>query len=90
MIKHVEAIYEKGVLRPLEPLPLDEHQRVSVTISDVPADPAAAFLDHEYLAKIDLMEEAEPTLEEVRRALATFRRKNEPSGTMFTEVGVGR
>jgi predicted DNA-binding antitoxin AbrB/MazE fold protein len=28
----VEAVYENGVLRPTQPLPLAEHEKVSVTI----------------------------------------------------------
>ena len=28
----VEAIYENGVLRPAQPLPLKEHEKVTVTI----------------------------------------------------------
>jgi predicted DNA-binding antitoxin AbrB/MazE fold protein len=28
----VEAIYENGVLKPVEPLPLQEHEKVQVTI----------------------------------------------------------
>lgn len=32
----MEAVYEQGVLRPLEPLSLPEQQHVFVTISDVP------------------------------------------------------
>lgn len=38
MVKTVSAVYEDGILRPSEPLPLAEHQRVSVTVSDVSAD----------------------------------------------------
>ena len=34
MHKRLEAIYENGVLRPLEPVDLEEHQRVTVTIED--------------------------------------------------------
>lgn len=34
MIQQVEAVYEDGVLRPLEPLALSESQRVKLTISD--------------------------------------------------------
>jgi predicted DNA-binding antitoxin AbrB/MazE fold protein len=30
----IAAIYEHGVLRPLEPLDLDEYQRVTITIAD--------------------------------------------------------
>lgn len=33
----VEAVYENGVLKPTEPLPLKEHERVSVTLE--PARP---------------------------------------------------
>jgi predicted DNA-binding antitoxin AbrB/MazE fold protein len=28
----IEATYEDGVLRPASPLPLDEHQRVRITV----------------------------------------------------------
>jgi predicted DNA-binding antitoxin AbrB/MazE fold protein len=28
----IEAIYENGVLKPSQPLPLDEHERVRITI----------------------------------------------------------
>jgi predicted DNA-binding antitoxin AbrB/MazE fold protein len=31
----VEAVYENGVLKPAEPLPLKEHERVSVTVEPV-------------------------------------------------------
>jgi len=34
MVRHLEAIFEDGVLRPLEPLSLPEHQHVMVTIDD--------------------------------------------------------
>ena len=34
MHKRLEAIYENGVLRPLEPVDLEEHQRVTVTIEE--------------------------------------------------------
>lgn len=33
--KTLEAVYERGVLRPLEALDLPEHKRVQVTISEV-------------------------------------------------------
>ena len=33
----VEAVYENGVLRPLEPLALEEHQHVTFTLT-VPRD----------------------------------------------------
>ena len=34
MEKTVQAVYEDGVLRPLEPIPLEDRQEVTVTISD--------------------------------------------------------
>ncbi len=37
MLRHLEAVFEDGVLRPLEPLSLDENQHVLLTVSDVPA-----------------------------------------------------
>jgi predicted DNA-binding antitoxin AbrB/MazE fold protein len=38
----VEAIYEAGVLRPLEPLPFEEHTRVRVSVEALPAEDAGA------------------------------------------------
>jgi hypothetical protein len=37
MQMQVEAVYENGVLRPLEPLALEEHQHVTFTLT-VPRD----------------------------------------------------
>ena len=34
----VEAIYENGVLRPAQPLPLKEHERVQITVQTPPLD----------------------------------------------------
>ncbi len=34
MHKRLEVVYENGVLRPLEPVDLEEHQRVTVTIEE--------------------------------------------------------
>lgn len=36
MARQLEAIFEHGVLRPLEPLTLPEHQRVRLTIDEQP------------------------------------------------------
>ena len=43
MVRQLEAVFENGVLRPLEPLLLVESQRVRITISDEP--PANPLLD---------------------------------------------
>jgi predicted DNA-binding antitoxin AbrB/MazE fold protein len=72
MTKQVEAVYENGVLRPLEPLPLRERQKVSVTIADT-EDPLASMIDHAFVERarreVEAMEHI-PTLEEVRRILS--------------------
>jgi predicted DNA-binding antitoxin AbrB/MazE fold protein len=39
----MEAVYENGVFRPLQPVSLAEHQRVTFTIDD--ADNSAAVVD---------------------------------------------
>lgn len=36
MVRQLEAVFEHGVLRPLEPLTLPEHQRVRLTLDDQP------------------------------------------------------
>jgi predicted DNA-binding antitoxin AbrB/MazE fold protein len=71
MEKTFEAVYENGVLRPLETLAISNMQHVLVTISDVPAtatDVAAYFEPEEWeSAKHD-----DVGLDEVRRALASI------------------
>ena len=69
MVKTLQAVYENGVLRPLEPLPLKEDQQVRVTVSD----PAERWLDHEYMEKVRRGVAAmgpAPSLEEVRQTLS--------------------
>ena len=69
MTKQVEAVYENGLLRPLEPLPLAEQQHVQVTISDLAPDALASIIDHSFLEKARREVEAAgyiPTHEEVR------------------------
>ena len=75
MAKTLEAIYENGLLRPLEPLLLKEHQQVTVTITDEITDEIDSWIDHEFMDEVKrevaLMGPA-PTLEEVRQALSTI------------------
>jgi predicted DNA-binding antitoxin AbrB/MazE fold protein len=52
MTKQVEAVYENGILRPLEPLPFEEHQHVTVVISEVHTALDRSHLDAEYLASV--------------------------------------
>ena len=73
MTKQVEAVYENGVLRPLEPLSLDEHQRVTVTVSAEEEDPLASIVDHAFVRRarqeVQTMDRI-PSLEEVRQILS--------------------
>jgi predicted DNA-binding antitoxin AbrB/MazE fold protein len=60
--KTLQAVCENGVLRSLEPLPLAEHQRVMVTVSE----PAEPWLDQESMEKVkkdDAAAEPAPSLE---------------------------
>ena len=53
MEKRLRAVYKNGVLQPLEPLPLEEMQQVTVTISDSTAiddDLAGYFTPEEWTA----------------------------------------
>ena len=67
----VEAVYENGVLRPLHPLDLKEHERVLVRVSEIA--PARSGLAVEYIESIKREvedEEPAPGLDEVQRRLA--------------------
>jgi predicted DNA-binding antitoxin AbrB/MazE fold protein len=71
MEKTVQAVYENGVLHPLEPLLLGERQQVTVTISDridvSTSRPLLVSADEwSHAAQDDI------GLEEVRRALASI------------------
>ena len=71
MPRQVDAVYENGVLRPLQPPGLREHERVIVSV--VKANSGRSRLDTEYIDRIksELPDAAEaPGLEEVRRRLA--------------------
>lgn len=72
MEKTVQAVYEDGVLRPLEPIPFEERKEVTVTVSDegnIPRDHPLLVSSEEWAdaARDDI------SLDEVRRALATIR-----------------
>lgn len=72
MEKTVQAVYEDGVLRPLEPILLEERQEVTVTISDH----GDISRNHPLLASSEEWANAagdQVSLDEVRRALATIR-----------------
>jgi predicted DNA-binding antitoxin AbrB/MazE fold protein len=78
----VDAIYENGVLRPLKPLDLREHERVVVSVEKA-AEPGRSNLAIEYIEKINSeLQDAEPApaIDEVRRRLAKI------PGSMAAEI----
>lgn len=71
MEKRLQAVYKDGVLQPLEAVPLEDEQHVTVTITDsatVGQDVAGYFSPEEWqeAAHDDV------SLDEVRRALSTI------------------
>jgi predicted DNA-binding antitoxin AbrB/MazE fold protein len=73
MIQNVEAVYEHGVLRPLEPLSLAESQRVKLTISDVSSGRSQPDLGLVERARVEIADiKIPPTIEEVRSALSSI------------------
>ena len=69
MTRQVEAVYESGLLRPLEPLSLREHQRVLVTVSDLPSS-EREWRDVDFVRKVAAQFRDHVSLEEVRRRLS--------------------
>ena len=68
MVRKLQAVYEGGVLRPVEPLPLGEHQLVSIIVLDdnLPEDD----LKFEAPARFEALADHGVSLETVRRALS--------------------
>jgi predicted DNA-binding antitoxin AbrB/MazE fold protein len=86
----VDAVYENGVLRPLQRLDLREHEHVLVSVVKLGA-PGRTNLAVEYIesAKRELEKERQdaepvPSLEEVRRRLAKI------PGSMASEIVADR
>lgn len=69
MVRKLEAVYERGMLRPIEPLVLDEHQRVSLIILDSLGEDAE---DLQFAPSAEFEARADHTIthEAVRAALA--------------------
>jgi predicted DNA-binding antitoxin AbrB/MazE fold protein len=72
MRKQIQAIYENGVLRPLEPLNLDESQRVTITIADA-GEGEEDLVDPAFTQWCAEQSRNAPSLEEVCQALAKIR-----------------
>ena len=86
MPHQVDAVYENGVLRPLEPLDLREHERVLISIVKA-AVQGRSNLAVEYIESVkEGLQEAEsaPGLDDVRRRLAKI------PGSMAAEIVADR
>jgi predicted DNA-binding antitoxin AbrB/MazE fold protein len=70
MTKNLQAIYENGVLRLLEPVSLPEKKAVTVAIID--ETQAESWLDSDYHADCEADTSPEVSLAEVRAALASI------------------
>lgn len=82
MTLQVHAVYENGVLRPLQPLDLREHERVLVSVVKAAAL-SRSSLAVEFTEKVKReLQDAEPApgLEEVRKRLAKI------PGSMASEI----
>lgn len=71
MKQQIDAIYENGLLRPLEPLVLAEREQVRLTVETSAAE-SEDWLDHDAVAWAT--KEGDPTikLDEVRAKLASL------------------
>ena len=68
VVRKLQAVYENGILRPIEPLRLDEHQLVSViVVDDVASDEELAF---ESPAHFEPLADRSVSMDAVRRALS--------------------
>src|SRR5437879_615297 len=68
----VDAVYESGVLRPLQPLDLKEHEHVLVSVvQDATRDRSSLAVEYIEKIKRELQDtQPAPGIEEVRRRLA--------------------
>jgi predicted DNA-binding antitoxin AbrB/MazE fold protein len=69
MKQRIDAIYENGVLQPLEPLNLPEHERVSITVESANDED---WLDHDAMRMAEAEGDPSIPLEAVRKALASI------------------
>jgi predicted DNA-binding antitoxin AbrB/MazE fold protein len=71
MEKRLQAVYKDGVLHPLEPVPLEDRQQVTLTITEAAAageDVKRYFTSEEW----SKAERDDVNLEQVRQALSTI------------------
>ena len=73
MPTQLEAVFQNGVLRPLQPLGLFENQKVSLTIATLPTTVGEAdYLDTDLHRYCESRADDGITLEQVRKELASI------------------
>jgi predicted DNA-binding antitoxin AbrB/MazE fold protein len=82
MRQQIEAVYENGLLRPLEPLHLSDHERVSVTVESHAAE---GWLDLDALEWARKEGDPSISLDDVRSRLMKI--KSSLSDTVIAERG---
>lgn len=71
MSKQLDVIYENGVFRPLEPVDVPEHQRLTITIPEVAMVPAEEeLIDTAYERWAATQVKEDVSLEAVRQVLS--------------------
>jgi predicted DNA-binding antitoxin AbrB/MazE fold protein len=71
MSKQLDVIYENGVFRPLEPVDVREHQRMTITIPEASMVPSEeAWFDAEYERWVATQVQEDVSLEAVRQVLS--------------------
>ena len=88
MVQQVEAIYEKGMLRPLQPLRLKELEKVHLAVSPSVPSSLEEMTDQtllEYARTRIASLERSPTMEETREKLSAI--KGSMAETIVSERG---
>jgi predicted DNA-binding antitoxin AbrB/MazE fold protein len=78
----IDAIYENGLLRPLEPLNLPDHERVSVTVE---SNTDNGWLDQDVLEWANKEGDPSISLQDVRKRLSNI--KGSLSDVVIAERG---
>lgn len=81
MLNEVDAVFENGVLRPLQPLSLSEHERVRVTVARKGDED---WLDTEFMDACAADADPSISLADVRKSLAKI------PGSMDTAIDEDR
>jgi len=69
MSRTLQAVYENGAFRPLEPVSCREQERVLLTVESA-EDALESLIDHEFLAYCETQADDSVSLEAVREALS--------------------